>query len=146
MGDNAAIRSMIPSDISMVRQLWTAVGFDLTRSDSVVEVTRMLEHNPEFCLILELALSGEPHIIGSVLGGFDGRRGWVHHLTILPEYQGQGYGKHLMTHLMQAFTTHGVVKFKLEIAGDKPRLIEFYQRQGWDLRSELTTMSFTVEQ
>ncbi|MHA1745583.1 MAG: GNAT family N-acetyltransferase [Promethearchaeota archaeon] len=145
MGDGVLIRNMTPSDIPIVRQIWTAVGFDMTKSDEISEVTRMLKHNPEFCLILELPLPSEKHIIGTVLGGFDGRRGWVHHLAILPEYGGKGYGKQLMTHLMQAFTQHGVVKFKLEIAGDKPRLIQFYQNMGWDLRSDLTTMSFTVK-
>ena len=145
MGNDALIRTMIPSDIPTVRQIWTTVGFDLTRSDEVSEVTRMLAHNPEFCLILELPLPDENRIIGTVLGGFDGRRGWIHHLAILPEYGGKGYGKQLMTHLMQAFTHHGVVKFKLEIAGDRPQLIQFYQHLGWDLRPDLTTMSFTVK-
>jgi len=145
MGDDALIRTMVPSDIPTVRQIWTTVGFDLTRSDEVSEVTRMLAHNPGFCLILELPLPDEKRIIGTVLGGFDGRRGWIHHLAILPEYGGKGYGKQLMTHLTRAFTNHGVVKFKLEIAGDNPQLIQFYQDLGWDLRSDLTTMSFTVK-
>ena len=143
--DDVRIRRMTSSDIPAVRHIWSEVGFDLTQSDSSPEVTRMLKHNPEFCYILELPLAKETHIIGTVLGGFDGRRGWVHHLAILPEYRKKGYGKQLMTHLMQAFTKHGVVKFKLEITGDKPHLISFYLSLGWDLRSDLTTMSFTVK-
>jgi len=143
--DDFTIRKMVSSDISTVRQIWSDVGFEVTQSDSISEVTRMLRHNPEFCLILELQYLEETRIIGTVLGGFDGRRGWVHHLAILPEYRRNGYGKQLMTHLMHTFTKHGVVKFKLEITGDNPHLIKFYQKLGWDIRSDLTTMSFVAK-
>ena len=104
----------------------------------------MLQHNPNLCLVLELS-NDEKKIIGAVLGGFDGRRGWIHHLAINPLYQNKGIGTIIMNELTKRFDNMGVAKLKLEILEKNKKVIEFYKKIGWDLRNDLKTMSLTLK-
>ena len=132
---------MKEKDLALVRLLWEENGFFLTISDSIPELTRMIKQNPKLCFVME---TEEEDLIGAVLGGFDGRRGWVHHLAIKKEYQNQGLGKEMMNTLTSAFESLGVVKIKLEVLESNKNVIKFYKKLGWDLRSELTTMSLDL--
>ncbi|MHA2127558.1 MAG: GNAT family N-acetyltransferase [Promethearchaeota archaeon] len=71
-----------------VIQLWRKAGIGVSSSDSKKEFQRMLQRNPDLCLIGKL----EKKILAAVIGGFDGRRGYVHHLAVDPSYQRKGYG------------------------------------------------------
>ena len=134
------IREMLVDDISAVHYLWRAVGFEFSASDEPEEIERMIKRNPNTCLILE----AKDVMVGSVLGGFDGRRGWVHHLSIHPEYQHKGFGRKLMEELTDRFKKMGIKKIKLEILDHNPDLIGFYESIGWKNRTELATMSMTL--
>lgn len=138
------IREMTDTDLSKVQLLWKEVGFNLSFSDTISELKKMLKHNPNLCLVLELS-NGEKKLIGAVLGGFDGRRGWIHHLAINNLYQNRGIGTIVMEELTKRFEKIGVAKLKLEILVINEKVIEFYKRLGWDLRKDLTTMSLTLK-
>ncbi len=136
------IREMTLQDYKNVISVWKKAGIHLSYSDTKPEFKRMLEHNPGLCLVLEDAEKRQ--IIGAVLGGFDGRRGWIHHLAIDPNYQRQGFGKMLMDELTRRFKDKKIVKIKLEIVRDNAEVIEFYKKLGWELREEIITMSLTL--
>ncbi|MHA2296598.1 MAG: GNAT family N-acetyltransferase [Candidatus Hodarchaeales archaeon] len=138
---NYVIREMKENDILDVRRLWSKTGFELTYSDEPEELKRMLKHNPGLCLV---AIKKRT-IIGVVLGGFDGRRGWVHHLAIDPIFQKKGVGTKLMTELTKRFNEKKVVKIKLEYFREKTEVDNFYKKLGWEKRDELVTMSLTLE-
>lgn len=138
------IREMTDIDLSGVQILWKEAGFNLSLSDTIPELKKMLQHNPNLCLVLELS-NDEKKIIGAVLGGFDGRRGWIHHLAVNPLYQNKGIGTKIMDELTQRFENMGAVKLKLEILKKNKKVIEFYKKIGWDLRNDLKTMSLTLK-
>ena len=142
------IREMQARDIQKVRDLWQSVNIELTYSDKYEELERMIKHNPKLCLCLVLEKEEEKkeEIIGAVLGGFDGRRGWVHHLAVNPIYQRKKYGNFIMQELLQRFKDMGVVKLKLEVFKSNSGVINFYKKLGWDHRTDLTTMSFTIKE
>ena len=127
-------------DIPFIQALWKKVGFELSYSDRTEEIQRMIKYNPELCLIMK----NDSNTIACVLGGFDGRRGWIHHLAVDPMYQNQGVGNQLMIHLMNIFDRMGVVKLKLEILRTNKSIIQFYQKIGWETRPDLITMSYTL--
>ena len=97
----------------------------------------MLERNPNLFLI------GMIHgkVISVVAGGFDGRRGFIHHLAVDPSFQRNGYGKMLMDELFRRFRTLGVHKVHLFVHQDNKSVIKFYQSLGWDIRDDLIMMS-----
>lgn len=132
-------------DIGEVRSLWERSGIQLTKSDEVPELERMLSHNSHLCLVGELCgNSSQPTVVAAVLGGFDGRRGWIHHLAVDPNHQRLGFGRLLMEELVRRFKADGVVKLKLEVLESNKNVIRFYQAIGWDLRPEITTLSLSL--
>lgn len=137
------IRAMTEKDFDVVRIIWTKSGIELSASDDPEELLRMITRNPKYCFVLEHE-EYESTLIGAVLGGFDGRRGWIHHLAVLPEYQKKGYGKMLLNKVITAFENDKIVKIKLEVLESNKKVLDFYERQGWDLRPEITTMSMNL--
>lgn len=135
------IRKMVSSDLSNIRVLWGQTGINLSKSDSIPELERMLRHNQKFCFVLE---NENKEIIGTVLGGFDGRRGWVHHLAVSPKYQRSGFGRQLINTLVTAFEEEKVIKIKLEVVDTNKNVVDFYKSMGWNDRPELITMSLDL--
>ena len=141
MNSSFLLTEMTIDDIKSVRYLWKKVDFDLSYSDKPVEIQRMIDHNPDLCLVIKK----NSRIIASLLGGFDGRRGWIHHLAVDPDFQNNNYGTLMMNEITKRFSQKGVVKLKIEILEDNKKVIDFYKSLGWELRSELTTMSLTLK-
>ncbi len=132
------IREMIIQDYEAVCQLWESTKtIELTKSDELIEIKRMLERNPNTCLVGEEG----GRIIGVVLGGFDGRRGFVHHLAIHPEIQRKGYGIRLFHELERRFIEMGVVKVHLFVNTNNLQAVGFYEKVGYKLRDDFVTMS-----
>ena len=132
------IRNYQESDYSEVLKLWKKAGITTGHSDEEEEVKKILKVNPETFLVGVL----DGKVIGSVIGGYDGRRGLIHHLAVLPKNQGKGFGKKLMVEVEKRFAEMGVVKSHLLIDSDNKDVINFYLRIGWELR-DLTVMSRT---
>ena len=125
-----------------VLNLWKETSITITSSESEKEVERMVERNPNLCLVGKL----DNKIIAVVFGGFDGRRGYVHHLAVAPAYQHKGYGKKLMDELMLKFKQMKVHKIHLFIEKYNRSVINFYKKLGWEIRDDLVMMSFIPDE
>ncbi|MFX0080727.1 MAG: GNAT family N-acetyltransferase [Candidatus Hodarchaeota archaeon] len=121
-----------------VLKLWKKAGIGVGSSDSKEEIERMLKRNPNLFLIGKL--KGE--IIAAVMGGFDGRRGYVHHLAVDPIHQKKGYGKKLMDYLISQFRRIGVHKIHLFIEKQNQAVVDFYSNLNWEIRDDLIMMSY----
>jgi len=121
--------------------IWKKTGISITSSDTKKEVNVMLNKNPDLCLIAKI----DEKVIGVVMGGFDGRRGYVHHLAIDPEYQRKGYGKLLMDELTERFQKKRVHKVHHFIEKHNKDVINFYRKLGWEIRNDLVMMSFVPD-
>ena len=100
------IRQMTASDYEKVYAMWlTCKGMLLTDVDDSKEgITAFLEKNPTTCFVAED--NGE--IIGSVLGGSDGRRGYIYHASVRPDRRREGIGKMLIDRALEAFKGVGI--------------------------------------
>jgi len=119
-------------------KLWRKAGINVGSSDTKEEIEKMLMRNPNLFLIGKL----DNRIIGVVAGGFDGRRGYVHHLAVDPDYQRKGYGKMIMEELNERFRKIGVHKIHLFIEKYNKDVVNFYRSLGWDIRADLIMMSY----
>lgn len=108
-------------------------------SDTVPELVKFLGKNPGTCLVAE----ENGRVVGAVMGGYDGRRGLVHHLAVDPEMQRRGIGAALMKELEDRYREMGVVKYHLWIEDNSEAIIDFYRNIGCELR-DLITMSKTL--
>ncbi len=137
----AKIRNCRVNDLPDLIQIWHRTDLTLGVSDTVPELKRLLERNPDTCLVLER----DNRIVAGVMGGFDGRRGLVHHLSVEPEFQGCGYGVELMMELETRFRQNGVVKYSLWIEPRNRDVIAFYNQLEYE-RRDLITFSKTLRQ
>lgn len=89
------IRLMALSDYEQVYQLWlSCAGMGLNNLDDSREgIERFLKRNPETCFVAEK----DEKIIGVIIAGNDGRRGYIYHTAVNPDYRKQGIGKNLLT-------------------------------------------------
>jgi len=118
--------------------LWKRSGLELSSSDTRDEIARMLKRNPDLFLIGK----ENEKVIAVVMGAFDGRRGYVHHLAIDPDYQKKKYGKIMMDELIEKYHKKKVHKIHLFIEKDNKDVVDFYRKLGWEVRDDLIMMSF----
>lgn len=135
------IREMTIEDYQQVYALWASTGMiQLKKSDERSEIARMIQQNPTTCLVGEK----DDQIIAAVMGGFDGRRGMIHHLAVHPSAQGRGYGNQILAELEKRFIDLGVMKVNLFVLDSNKKVVQFYDQLGYVQRHELIAMSKTL--
>lgn len=129
--DNLILREFqFPSDYSQVVTLWkhAGPGIQLRRSDESDEIAKKLQRDPDLFIVAEI----NGLIIGSVLGGFDGRRGMVYHLAVDDSYRKKGIGAVLMNELERRMKQKGCIRSYLLVTRDNLDAIRFYETEGWE--------------
>ena len=119
-----------PADYEPVFALWGSVekGVHIGRSDTPAEIERKLTRDPDLFLVAE----ADGAIIGSVIGGYDGRRGLVYHLAVASKFRGRGVGSQLMDELETRLRAKGCLKCYLLVTTDNPEAESYYQQRGWE--------------
>lgn len=118
-----------PADYEAVFQLWASIerGVRTGRSDLPAEIEKKLGRDPDLFLVAE----AQGVIVGSVIGGFDGRRGLIYHLAVHAAYRGRGIGSGLMDEVEARLRARGCLKSYLLVTDDNPEAEMYYQRRGW---------------
>lgn len=119
-----------------VIHLWQRAGIQLSRSDTVEGIRKKLERDAELFLVVE---AEDGKMIGAVMGSYDGRRGWVNHLAVDPDFQGQDVGSRLMQELERRLARLGCEKINLLIEPENGSVSDFYAKLGF-FRDELLFM------
>ena len=136
---NIRIEEMTIQHYEQVIALWRGFeGVGLSHDDSKENISRFLSRNPGMSLV---AFDGDC-LVGAVLCGHDGRRGYIHHLAVDPIYQKKGYGKKLVDDLISEFRRIGVHKIHLFIEKQNEAVVDFYSNLGWQIRNDLIMMSY----
>ena len=119
-----------PDDYPAVFALWSTAGpgIHVRRSDDPDEISKKLLRDPDLFLLAEL----DGQLVGSVLGGFDGRRGRVYHLAVIEEYRQRGIGSLLMDALERRLRQKGCLRYYLLVTNDNLDAMRFYQARGWE--------------
>lgn len=130
------IRQMTAGDYDPVISLWRGIpGIGLDEdTDSRPGITRYLKRNAG----LSFVAMAEGRIVGAVLSGHDGRRGYLHHLAVAPAYRKQGIGKALVEHCLQTLGRQGIPKCNIFLFRNNSRGKTFWQHNGWNLRQDLS--------
>ncbi len=119
-------------------ELWKKAGIGVGSSDTKEEIAGVLNRNPDLFLIGK----EDGKIVAVVIGAFDGRRGYVHHLAVDIDYQKRGYGKIIMDELIERFRKKKVHKIHLFLEKTNPEVVDFYSNLGWNVRDDLIMMSY----
>ncbi|MCO7124355.1 GNAT family N-acetyltransferase [Sporolactobacillus shoreicorticis] len=129
------IRRMVSEDYEGAYDLWTRVpGMNLNSLDNSYEgIDRIIRKNPETCLV---AVTNE-RIIGTILGGTDGRKGFLYHTAVDPVHQGKGIGTQLIDRVCSIFKREKITKIGLHVVLDNEEGKQFWRKKGWNFRPDI---------
>src|SRR5881409_3660753 len=129
MSDNIKTRAFSISDYDAALELWQRVeGLEIAEGDDREGVSHFLARNPG---LSRVATDGSI-IVGVALCGHDGRRGYIYHLAVDPNFQRRGLGKRLLEECLQGLRGAGVTRVLVMVAKDNPRGRDFWRRNGWE--------------
>jgi len=135
----AQYRELQLSDYDDMMRLWLqSEGVRTRDADSREGIEKYLLRNPGMSFV---AFDGN-QVIGSVMAGHDGRRGFIHHLTVLPKYRKQGIATQLVRLSLAALKDEGVMKSHIHVLMDNHVAKKFWQKLGWIKRTDIDTLSF----
>jgi ribosomal protein S18 acetylase RimI-like enzyme len=129
-----AIALAAPADSDQVIALWRVAGLTRPWNDPGADFDLALA-NPASAILLARA---GPDLIGTVMVGFDGHRGWVYYLASAPHCRKRGIGRALMQAAEAWLGDRGCPKIQLMVRGDNAVARGFYEAMGYDVQDVLT--------
>ncbi len=129
------IRAMTIADYDAVYQLWlSCAGMGLNDlDDSKDGIERFLNRNPDTCFVAEI----EDGIIGVIITGNDGRRGYIYHTAVQPTYRKQGIASALVQTAVDALKKCGIHKVALVVFERNSNGNAFWEKVGFTIRDDL---------
>lgn len=123
-----------PQDYDQAARLWQGMekGVHFGRSDVPAQIEKKLKHDPDLFLVAEL--DGE--LVGTVIGGFDGRRGMVYHLAVGASHRRNGIADLLMNELEKRLVAKGCIRAYLLVHAQNQEARALYEKQNWILLDE----------
>lgn len=121
------IETLTSSDVRVAVQLWEDA--DLTRpwNDARADFLRAI-NNPSSTI---LGIRADDLLVGTVMVGFDGHRGWVYYLTVRSAFRGRGLGRRLMAGAETWLRHQGAPKVHFMVRSENSEVIEFYTHLGY---------------
>ena len=127
------IRQFRVQDVEEVVALWEACGLTRPWNDPRADIARKLTTQPELFLVLEGEDSnGATRIVGSVMAGYDGHRGWMYYLAVDPDQRGQGLGRLLVIEVEAKLVALGCPKTQLMVRTENRQATGFYRSLGYE--------------
>ena len=138
------VRTMTIADYDNVYSLWKSTPGVGMRSldDSREGIGRFLDRNPKTCFVAE---AGDK-IIGAILCGHDGRRGYIYHATVFPDYRKRGIGRRLVENVLTALRLEGINKAALVVFNTNAEGNAFWQAVGFETRGDLIYRNISLNE
>ena len=127
------IRAFDLPDYDEVVSLWKEARLVLRPGDDLDGIRLKLRRDPDLFLI---ANDGS-EVVGSVMGGWDGRRGWIYHLAVRPSHQRQGIARALIRELELRLAAKGAKRLNAQVYGSNTVSLKFFEACGYDVRPDL---------
>ena len=135
-------RIMDISDYEQVYDLWlSCAGMGLNNlDDSKDGIKRFLDRNPDTCFVAQ----DEQKIVGVIIAGNDGRRGYIYHTAVDPEHRHQGIATRLVNEAMGALKALGINKTALVVFSKNTDGNAFWEKSGFTSRDDLVYRNKTI--
>ena len=121
------IREYREKDASAVIALWIQCGLVVPRNNPQKDIERKLKVDRDLFLVGIL----EGKIIASVMGGYEGHRGWINYLAVDPACRRKGYGRRIMREIEKRIRARGCPKINLQVRTTNQGVIQFYRSLGY---------------
>lgn len=134
------VRELIGSDVSAAVALWTEARLTRPWNDAEADFQRSLDGATSAVLGLEQ----DRELIGTVMVGHDGHRGWVYYLAVAEAHQHNGFGLELMKAAEKWLRESGAVKVQLMVRSENESVFAFYDHIGYET-SDVKVLSRWLE-
>ena len=126
---NLTIRPFAIADSEEVIAIWQACGLTVPWNDPHKDIARKMEVNPELFLVAEV----DGRIAGTVMGGYEGHRGWINYLAVAADFQRRRIGVALMQEVEAKLQALGCPKINLQVRKNNRAVIQFYGQIGYHI-------------
>ena len=121
------IRVFVEADTDAVIDLWNLADLTHPNNDPSLDIKRKMNDSPWGFLV---AMDGKT-IIGSIMVGYDGHRGWINYLACHPNYWRRGVAKSLMNEAKKLLLERGCPKINLQVRSGNESAVKFYESIGY---------------
>ena len=136
------IRNYAPADRNQVVSLWDAVFPGSTgHNDPGSSIDRKVASNDGLFFV---AADGDA-IVGTVLAGYDGHRGWLYSVAVDPGRRRSGIGSQLVRHAEQALAELGCPKMNIQVRADNAAVVAFYESLGFRTEERISMGKLILE-
>jgi ribosomal protein S18 acetylase RimI-like enzyme len=125
------IKPYHPDNQQAVINIWQACNLVVAWNDPIKDIQRKMLVDPDLFLIGELS----EDIVATVMGGYEGHRGWINYLAVSPEHQRKGYARAMMQQVEVLILQKGSPKINLQVRSNNIDVIQFYQAIGYDIEN-----------
>ncbi|QYM76586.1 GNAT family acetyltransferase [Leucobacter luti] len=122
------IREFVVSDTEQVIALWHARGLTRPWNDPAADILRKLSVQPELFLVA----ADQNAVVGSVMAGYDGHRGWLYYLASAADRSGQGIGLALVAEAETRLSAMGCPKVQLMVRSENDGVLSYYDALGYE--------------
>ncbi len=123
------IRPYGDGDEKDVIQLWHNCNLVVPWNDPKLDIERKLKVNPDLFLVGLI----EGKIAATVMGGYEGHRGWINYLAVSPEIRQKGVGWQMVGEVEAKLRKLGCPKINVQIRSSNQDVIEFYGKIGFSV-------------
>lgn len=127
-GGAIRIRRFVLADEDHVVALWQEAGLLRPWNDPRADIARKLSVQPELFVV---ATGKDDLIVGAVMAGFDGHRGWMNYIATARAVRGEGVGRALVAHVERELAALGCPKVNLQVRADNEAAVGFYRHLGF---------------
>ncbi|MFT6955337.1 MAG: ribosomal protein S18 acetylase RimI-like enzyme [Halieaceae bacterium] len=121
------IREYLPQDLDAVITLWSDCGRVVPYNSPERDIERKMKVDPDLFLV---GIDGG-ELVAIVMGGYEGRRGWINYLAVIPFKQRRSYGRLIMNAVEARIERKGCAKINLQIRSTNKAVVAFYQSLGY---------------
>lgn len=112
-------------------------GMSIRDADSRDATARYLARNPGLSLVAHV----DDKMVGCIMCGHDGKRGYLQHLLVLPDYRRQGIAHALVEQCLAALAALGIVKSHVDVLKTNALAHDYWSKAGWVLRDDIDRYS-----
>ena len=121
------IRKYEEKDESQVISLWQQCNLIVPQNNPHEDIKKKIEFQPNLFFVGTV----NDEVIASIMVGYEGHRGWINYMAVLPEYQNKGYGRQLVDKAIAELKKLGCLKVNLQVRENNKDVIEFYENLGF---------------